>query len=256
MKILREGLDLGAFFEELSTARERLLLLDYDGTLAPFTVGREKAFPYPGVPELLDRIIAGGRTRIVIISGRAIADLIPLMGFAKLPEIWGCHGWERRTAKGEYLPPDLTDALKKGLAEAVELAEDAGLADRMEHKPASVAMHWRGMPEGEVEGLRQRILSCWADIAQASELNIRTFDGGIELRPPGRDKGSAVAAVLAESGAPHVRPEAPQPPSRASAAVGPPRQRPYQAPSRGKLRPSRAPPEPPTATAEPRFTSA
>ena len=78
---------------------------------------------------------------------------------------------------------------------AVEWAEDAGLGDRMERKPASVAMHWRGMPEGQIEGLRQRILSCWEGIAQESGFEIRAFDGGIELRPPGRDKGSAVAAI-------------------------------------------------------------
>ena len=29
------------------------LLLDYDGTLAPFCLNRQQALPYPGIPALL-----------------------------------------------------------------------------------------------------------------------------------------------------------------------------------------------------------
>ena len=41
------------FLERLKTANKRMLLLDYDGTLAPFRVDRDHAFPYPGVPYLV-----------------------------------------------------------------------------------------------------------------------------------------------------------------------------------------------------------
>ena len=54
-----------------------VLLLDYDGTLAPFHPDRFQARPYPQVAELLQAIIDAGRTRLVIISGRALADLHP-----------------------------------------------------------------------------------------------------------------------------------------------------------------------------------
>ena len=43
-------LEMEQFFDELSRARESALLLDYDGTLSPFQLDREEAFPYPGVP--------------------------------------------------------------------------------------------------------------------------------------------------------------------------------------------------------------
>src|SRR6185437_15422137 len=59
-----------AFFERLRQASSRVLLLDYDGTLAPFTPDREHAFPYPGIPELISRIVRAG-TRVVLVSGRA-----------------------------------------------------------------------------------------------------------------------------------------------------------------------------------------
>ena len=45
------------FLEKLARAREAALLLDYDGTLAPFCVQRHRATPYPGVSTLLRKIM-------------------------------------------------------------------------------------------------------------------------------------------------------------------------------------------------------
>ena len=137
---------------------------------------------------------------MVIVSGRAIADLMPLLGLRHLPEIWGCHGWERRTVDGEYLPPDLAEPLEAGLAEAASWAADAGIGERLERKPAGVAVHWRGMPEREIESLRERVVARWGSIAEASGLELLGFNGGMEMRAPGRDKGYAVEALLAEFG--------------------------------------------------------
>jgi trehalose-6-phosphatase len=38
---------LDAFLQQLKIAPSSALLLDYDGTLAPFDVDRNRAFPYP-----------------------------------------------------------------------------------------------------------------------------------------------------------------------------------------------------------------
>ena len=53
MQVLSPRIDMGAFYEQLATARQRVLMLDYDGTLAPFKVRPEEAVPYPGVSETL-----------------------------------------------------------------------------------------------------------------------------------------------------------------------------------------------------------
>ena len=53
MQILKPGFDLERFFAALERAKTRALLLDYDGTLAPFRIERDQATPYPVVRELL-----------------------------------------------------------------------------------------------------------------------------------------------------------------------------------------------------------
>ena len=55
MKILNPNLDLDLFQEKLSVASHKVLLLDYDGTLAPFTEERMTAVPYPGIEELISK---------------------------------------------------------------------------------------------------------------------------------------------------------------------------------------------------------
>ena len=48
--------DVDAFFETVAQAPKSALLLDYDGTLAPFRVERDKATPYAGVTSTLQQI--------------------------------------------------------------------------------------------------------------------------------------------------------------------------------------------------------
>src|SRR5688500_3002992 len=88
------------FVEKLSPARNRVLLLNYDGTVAPFHADRHRAIPYPAVPHLLRRIMTGCRTRVIMISGRAAHEIPPLLGIQPSPEIWGAHGLQRLHADG------------------------------------------------------------------------------------------------------------------------------------------------------------
>src|SRR5215472_18194396 len=90
-----------SFFEQLRTASARALLLDYDGTLAPFTPDRTRAFPYREIPELVGKIMRTG-TRVVLVSGRAATELVFLSGIHPHPEIWGSHGAERLLPDGTY----------------------------------------------------------------------------------------------------------------------------------------------------------
>lgn len=198
MELLRPHVDLDLFFSRLAAAPGRTLLLDYDGTLAPFAVERDRAAPYPGVRDCLQELIAAGRTRIVVISGRAIQDLAPLLSLDPLPELWGSHGWERRLADGTYHPPALGPAARRGLARATEVAVDFGLNHSLERKPASVALHWRGLAPRTIVAMEHDIRRLWAPIAAAHELALHPFDGGLELRVPGQDKGSVVRRLLGE----------------------------------------------------------
>ncbi len=202
MQILRSGRDLETFFRSVSGhSGQPLLLLDYDGTLSPFQKDRDKAVPYPGVVDALKALQDIGRTRVVIVSGRSVHDIPRLLQLDPLPEIWGSHGWERQLSDGTYSIAGLSIEARHGLDAAYAAAQEAGGADHCERKPASLALHWRGVDPAEVESYKPATIDRWRAISLEHGLELHEFDGGVELRVPGRDKGFAVKTLLEEMGA-------------------------------------------------------
>ena len=196
MQALDPQLDLDRFFHGLGRARERVLLLDYDGTLAPFHKRPERAVPYPRVEEVLREVSRRCATRIVIVSGRRLADLRGPLTHIPHHEAWASHGWECFTASGARLGYEPA----RGAQRQLQLAEAParGLAMhgvRIERKVGSVAVHWRGMEPSAAERVRVRLAGVWRGLAN-DELTLLEFDGGVELRARGRDKGDAVRDIL------------------------------------------------------------
>lgn len=202
MKALRPDVDPERFLAHLGEGRRPVLLLDYDGTLAPFREERDRAFPYPGVRERIEKILSSDGSRVVVVSGRAIRDLRPLLGIEPPPELWGSHGWERLGPDGELETSPLPEGAREGLQSGEDalrrLTRKGELApERIETKPASVAVHVRGLDGERAHAVRTSAREAWEGLARDSELEIHPFDGGLELRVPGRDKGTAVREVLA-----------------------------------------------------------
>jgi len=196
MQLLSSNVNLDSFFDNLSKAQERILLLDYDGTLAPFHVERDKAFPYPGVTELLDEICQTQTTQLIIISGRAIKDLIPLLNLNPLPEIFGSHGWEHLTNKGKYTLEFSDSHLEKVFAQAKQHIEELGLTGLLEQKPVSLAIHWRGKGTETINFIQSQVRRVWEKLESVENLELHDFDGGLELRVTGKNKGTAVESII------------------------------------------------------------
>lgn len=186
------------FWSRLRSASRSLLMLDYDGTLAPFRNDPLDAFPYPGVMERLNKLARVASVRLVIVSGRPVAGLTRFLGETMGVEIWGDHGWEHRRASGEYELARLTDEELHALRETQHRMEQLGFAHSVESKPASLAVHWRGLDPAA----RSRLENVMKDLAQSlprkGRLRLVPFDGGVELRSPARNKGDAVNSVLGE----------------------------------------------------------
>jgi trehalose-phosphatase len=188
------------FMESVAQSRVSALLLDYDGILAPFCLNRQQAIPYPGMTALLQEIIANGRTRVAIITGRSAHEVIPLLAVHPTPEIWGLHGSERLRPDGTCETPRVEEPVLRALAEADRWLREQGLHHRAEFKTGAVALHWRGLDEAKAAEIRGRVLLGWFPIAQNTPMELLEFDGGVEMRMPGKDKGDAVRTILDEIG--------------------------------------------------------
>ncbi len=186
------------FFAAFSGAPSRVLLADYDGTLAPFRSGRDVAPPYAGVSELLSEIAAGRRTRLVLVSGRAVSDLGQHVRWLHpRPELWGSHGLERMTPEGRLDAPPVSRAIAELLEDVARWTSARGAERLFERKPYGFALHERPDP-GRYRRLRDAILARWSAPACRAGLLLRPFDGGIEFRPADANKGRVVRTVLEE----------------------------------------------------------
>jgi trehalose-phosphatase len=84
------------------------------------------------------------------------------------------------------------------LADADRWLMREGLHYRAEFKTGAVAIHWRGLDEATAAETHEHVLQGWLPIAQRTPMELLEFDGGIEMRMPGRDKGDAVRTILKE----------------------------------------------------------
>ena len=190
--------DLQDFFHDVAQVHQSALLMDYDGTLAPFQQNRQEALPYPEVTPLLKEIMATGRTRLALITGRCAHELIPLLDVFPHPEIWGTHGLERMRTDGSLEMQPIDGYTLEALSAGDEWVDGLKLHHLVEHKPGSLAVHWRGLNADEIREVRGKVLSGWSSIAERACLRLEQFDGGVEMRMADPNKGDAVRTILTE----------------------------------------------------------
>ncbi len=193
------------FWQRLKTAKDPLLILDYDGTLAPFRVERMEARPLPGIPEVLSYITGQGLARLAVVSGRPVAELVELMGEAAHRIVLsGAHGWEWREPGQQTQAEKISPQIDSSLANARELALVSGgrlLGDerearkRVERKTASVAVHVRGLGPQKAGEWMAQIEKLWSPLTGV-ELELMFFKGGAEIRAAKNNKGEAVNTLL------------------------------------------------------------
>lgn len=128
-----------------------LLMLDYDGTLAPFHQDRMQALPWPGIAERLDRLATIPTVHLALVTGRSARELASLLPLRRAVEIWGSHGREHLTPDGVYTSATLAPAQQAALDQMEKALKEAGFGAQAERKVASLAA-----TAGEVRDLARR----------------------------------------------------------------------------------------------------
>ena len=182
----------------VSCAPHRLLMLDYDGTLAPFRVARGQAAPPARVLKRLGRLARAAHTRVAVVSGRPIDELDPLLGALPIA-LFGEHGWEERGLDGRLVRHPLAAATAALLDRAERLMRDTGTAGRLERKRCGIVLHTRGLPSGRARAVAGRSMVAWRPLTAGARLVLQPIDGGVELRAGRRNKGAVVRFLLARS---------------------------------------------------------
>jgi trehalose 6-phosphate phosphatase len=175
-----------------------LVALDFDGTLAPISPHPDDARPLPGAHQLLRDVRATGAA-LAIVTGRSIASLLRVSGFADVPGlvVYGMHGverWENGRLRAPVTPPGI-DELRRSLPKIVaSVAADPAVW--IEDKELSLVVHTRltADPDRLVELLRAPV----AEATAAAGLEMRPGKEVLEICIPGTDKGTALRELIGE----------------------------------------------------------
>jgi trehalose-phosphatase len=188
-----------AFLIALTHARKSALILDFDGTLAPFEIDPSSVRPWPGIAELLQQIQGSNRSHPAVVTGRPALDVRRLLLVRVPPDIWSVHGAERLHQDGKLEREELPSADTLALIGARELLQSIQLPQgiRIENKWNAVALRWRSISRRLSHVTSEYVEYLLFPFTSNSGLQLFPFDGGMELRT-GHNKGDADCRLLKE----------------------------------------------------------
>lgn len=176
-------------------AADWAFFLDIDGTLLEFVARPHEVRVEKALLDLLAQLHAAAGGALALVSGRSVEDIDKLFSPLTFAAA-GQHGTERRTADRtirRHAPP--LQELGRASAEIVQLtAAHSGLV--LENKGMTLALHYRLAPS--LRGLAEREMrAIAAGLGDGFELQSGKFV--VEIKPSGKDKGSAIAEFATEA---------------------------------------------------------
>lgn len=176
----------------ITSARESMLFLDYDGTLSPIVSDPSAAALVDGAAEALELVAAA--CPVAVLSGRDLADIRSRI---HTPGLWyaGSHGFELTGPDGTYHQNDAAAEFVPILERAANelrgsLTRIPGV--RVEHKRFAVAVHYREVAPEHVG----EIVSTTHKLGARDGLRVTSGRMLVELRPDiDWDKGTTLAWI-------------------------------------------------------------
>jgi trehalose 6-phosphate synthase/phosphatase len=177
--------------ESYRRAHSRLLLLDYDGTLAPLKPTPPEAKPTHALLELLQTLASDTRNKVVIISGRDHQTLEMWLG--RLPLDFAAeHGlWMKERGVAWHMPREVDSSWKAAVRPVLAEFEQRVPGSNIEEKTAGLAWHYRtaAKPEQATQATRQ-LLAQLEPLVKIHELTTLNGNKIIEVKSLGIDKGT------------------------------------------------------------------
>src|SRR5680860_11498 len=182
--------------EKFKKAKDRILFLDYDGTLVNFVNNPEHAFPDESLTTLIQSLTELKNTKIVLISGRDKKSLgkwwikIPVVLIAE-------HGvWIRKIGKDWTLSEKVQNNWMESIRPVIETFVDRTPGTFLEEKIYSLAWHYR-KADPELGEIRANELSNVLKVLISNHgLNVLEGNKVLEIKSSGVNKGKAANKLL------------------------------------------------------------
>ncbi|MBM3881658.1 MAG: bifunctional alpha,alpha-trehalose-phosphate synthase (UDP-forming)/trehalose-phosphatase [Verrucomicrobia bacterium] len=176
---------------EYAKARQRGILLDYDGTLRPFVPDPQQARPDSELVELLGALASDRANQVVIISGRPRADLDQWLGALPLGLIAEHGVWHKAVGQDWRQLRAVTAEWKTQVRPILQLYVDRLPGALLEEKEYSLAWHYRRADPDQGSLRAKELLDDLADFTRNIDVQVLEGNKVIEIRNAGVNKGAA-----------------------------------------------------------------
>ena len=196
VRLDEEGAEL--LLQAYRSTKNRLLLLDYDGTMVPFASRPEDAAPDDELITLLKQLVSDAKNSVVVISGRDRDTLQSWLGDTGA-DLVAEHGAQiRRAGESDWIlqTSEAADGWKGELRPLLELYVDRTPGSMLEEKTASMAWHYR-RAEPELGDLRaKQLMENLEGLVANTPLVIMQGSKVVEVKESGIGKGRAARTWL------------------------------------------------------------
>ena len=184
--------------ESFHKSSNKILFLDYDGTLVPLVSKPYLAAPDKELKNLLKSLSEIPNTDIVIISGRKKEDLEKWFNGLKLNFICEHGIFIKRYNKDWETLTNLSSDFKKTIKNIMEVYVDRLPQSFIEEKEFSIVFHYRNA-DPELANLRvAELIDELLILTGNMQVNLILGNKVVEVRPAGIDKGVAANIFLRE----------------------------------------------------------
>jgi trehalose 6-phosphate synthase/phosphatase len=175
---------------------QRVLLLDYDGTLVPFQTDPKLARPDKELIQLLAVLAKDPANQVAIVSGRSRCDLEQWFATAPITLVAEHGVWLRpKDASWRMLKP-LTNEWKERVRPILQLYVDRLPGALLEEKEFSLAWHYRGADPDLASVRASELLDDLAGYTRNIDVQVLEGNKVLEVRNTGVTKATACLAWL------------------------------------------------------------
>ncbi|MEP7127225.1 MAG: trehalose-phosphatase [Chitinophagales bacterium] len=181
--------------EKYKTAKSRLILLDYDGTLADFSAIPDEAYPHGDALALLQKLAAMPHTKLAIVSGRGSESIDYL--FPDMPiDIIAEHGaMIKQFKEWKQLVSD-DGKWKASLLEVLDKFTKMCPGAFVEEKRFGLAWHYRNCNEQQGIDFSRQLIHELTSLAEQFHLKITDANKVVEINSKRISKAVAVDYFL------------------------------------------------------------
>ena len=179
-------------------SKNRCLLLDYDGTLVPFSRIPSEALPDNSVKEMLTRLSSDPKNHVVVISGRDVSSLDRWLSEYNITLV-AEHGASFKTRGGSWQQMvSVSDLWKDEIRRMMQLFVLRCAGSFIEEKTNTIAWHYRNTQAGLGFSRSRELLNTLSQLIQNTTLQVIDGNKVVEVRIAGFDKGATALKIVGE----------------------------------------------------------